>query len=89
MDGGRVLRSIFARKMSYVKATHSAASIGKFISILMVIFGIYDRDIWLLLLLFIFMAEHLTRIDTFKLGSSKQCLFKNIMTKNMNFVLIS
>ncbi len=50
MDGGRVLRSIFARKMSYVKATHSAASIGKFIAILMAIFGIYGGDIWLLLI---------------------------------------
>lgn len=50
MDGGRVLRSIFARKMSYAKATHSAASIGKFIAILMAIFGIYGKDIWLLLI---------------------------------------
>lgn len=46
MDGGRILRSFFARKMSYVKATHSAASIGKFIAILMAIFGIYVGDLW-------------------------------------------
>src|SRR5665647_315859 len=47
MDGGRVLRSFFARKMSYVKATHSAASVGKFVAILMAIFGIYVGDLWL------------------------------------------
>jgi Zn-dependent proteases len=50
MDGGRILRSFFARKMSYVKATHSAASIGKFVAILMAIYGIYVGDLWLLLI---------------------------------------
>jgi Zn-dependent proteases len=47
MDGGRILRSLFARKMSYVKATHSAASIGKFIAILIAIYGIHIGDLWL------------------------------------------
>jgi Zn-dependent protease len=46
MDGGRILRSFFARKMSYVKATHIAASIGKFVAILMAIYGIYIGDFW-------------------------------------------
>ena len=55
MDGGRVLRSILAWKMSYAKATHSAASIGKFVSILMALYGLYDGDLWLLLIaLYIF-----------------------------------
>ena len=40
-----MLRSIFARRMSYAKATHSAASIGKFIAILMAVLGVYSRDI--------------------------------------------
>jgi Zn-dependent protease len=47
MDGGRMLRSLFAMKMSYVKATHNAASIGKFVAILMAIYGIYIGDLWL------------------------------------------
>jgi Zn-dependent protease len=46
MDGGRILRSFFSIKMSYVKATHSAASIGKFVAILMAIFGIYVGNLW-------------------------------------------
>jgi Zn-dependent protease len=46
MDGGRIVRSFFAGKMSYVKATHSAASIGKVVAILMAIFGIYVGDLW-------------------------------------------
>ena len=45
MDGGRILRSFLARKMSYVKATHSAASIGKFIAILMP--GIKGADLFI------------------------------------------
>jgi len=52
MDGGRMLRSFFAWKMSYSKATHSAASIGKFVAILMAIYGIYVGDLWLLLIAF-------------------------------------
>jgi Zn-dependent protease len=52
MDGGRMLRSFFAWKMSYAKATHSAASIGKFIAIIMAIYGVYRGDLWLLLIAF-------------------------------------
>ena len=55
MDGGRMLRSFFAWKMSYAKATHSAASIGKFVAILMALYGLYSSDLWLLLIaLYIF-----------------------------------
>jgi Zn-dependent protease len=50
LDGGRILRSFFAWKMSYAKATHSAASIGKFVAILMALYGIYAGDLWLLLI---------------------------------------
>jgi Zn-dependent protease len=50
MDGGRILRSLFTMKMPYEKATHKAASIGKLVAILMVIYGIYIGDLWLLLI---------------------------------------
>jgi Zn-dependent protease len=50
MDGGRILRSLFAMKMSYVKATHSAAFIGKFIAVLMALYGLYVGDLWLFLI---------------------------------------
>lgn len=50
MDGGRILRSLFTMKMSYVKATHSAAFIGKFISVLMALYGLYVGDLWLFLI---------------------------------------
>jgi Zn-dependent protease len=37
-------------KMSYVEATHSAASIGKFVAILMALYGLYVGDLWLVLI---------------------------------------
>jgi Zn-dependent protease len=52
MDGGRILRSFFTMKMSYIRATHSAASIGKFVAILMALYGLYVGDLWLLLIAF-------------------------------------
>jgi Zn-dependent protease len=50
MDGGRILRSLFTMKMSYAKATHSAAFFGKFIAVLMALFGLYAGDLWLFLI---------------------------------------
>lgn len=47
LDGGRILRSFYARKMSYVKATHRAVVIGKFFAILIAIFGIYVENFWI------------------------------------------
>ncbi|MEM0214428.1 MAG: M50 family metallopeptidase [Archaeoglobaceae archaeon] len=57
MDGGRVLRSIIARKASYTKATKTAAGIGKAIAIAMGIIGFFGVNIWLMLIaLFIYLG---------------------------------
>ena len=87
MDGGRVLRSLYYRKMSYAKATHRAVSVGKFFAILMAIFGIYVGNLWFpLIALFIYVAaseeEQSTQADI-ALGD---ILVKDIMTKNVIFV---
>lgn len=87
MDGGRVLRSLYARKMSYVKATHRAVSVGKFFAILMAIFGIFVGNLWFpLIALFIYVGaseeEQSTQADV-ALGN---ILVKDIMTKNVVFV---
>ncbi len=84
MDGGRVLRSFYAMKMSYVKATHSAASVGKFFAILMAIFGIYVGDLWFpLIALFIYVGaseeERSTQTDV----ALDNILVKDIMTKDV------
>ncbi len=55
MDGGRVLRSALAGGMSYIKATHTAASIGKMFAIFMGIFGFLTVAIggfWFMLIAF-------------------------------------
>ncbi|MCZ7391922.1 MAG: CBS domain-containing protein [Candidatus Methanoperedens sp.] len=55
MDGGRVLRAWLAGRMSYIRATHAAANIGKMFAIFMGIFGFLNiafGGFWLLLIAF-------------------------------------
>lgn len=57
MDGGRVLRSVLARRTSYSKATKSAANVGKAIAVAIGIIGFFTVNIWLMLIsLFIYLG---------------------------------
>ncbi|WP_406660343.1 CBS domain-containing protein [Methanolobus sp. ZRKC3] len=51
MDGGRLLRAWYAKRMSYIKATHYAAYFGKMFAFIMGIFGLLANP-WLLLIAF-------------------------------------
>ncbi len=51
MDGGRLLRAWFAKRMSYVKATQYAASFGKMFALIMGIVGLF-WNLWLILIAF-------------------------------------
>lgn len=51
MDGGRLLRAWYAKRMSYVKATQYAAYIGKMFAFLMGIIGLFSNP-WLILIAF-------------------------------------
>lgn len=51
MDGGRLLRAWYAKRMSYVKATHYAAYIGKMFAFLMGVIGLFSNP-WLILIAF-------------------------------------
>jgi len=51
MDGGRILRSILAEKIGYVKATKTAAEIGKALAIFMGVIGLFYSP-WLILIAF-------------------------------------
>lgn len=51
MDGGRVLRALYATRMSYLRATQKAAYVGKMFAIVMGIFGLL-YNIWLLMIAF-------------------------------------
>lgn len=83
MDGGRVLRSFLARKMSYVKATKTAATIGKQFAILMAIFGIFFNIILILIAIFIYIGAD-QEYRTIMVSSMLEGLsVKDIMTTNV------
>jgi Zn-dependent protease len=84
MDGGRVLRSFFARRMSYVKATQSAAAVGKFFAILMAIFGILVSNLWFpLIALFIYVGASEEERSTRAEVTLENILVRDIMTRNV------
>ncbi|HET8687740.1 MAG TPA: CBS domain-containing protein, partial [Methanosarcina sp.] len=84
MDGGRVLRSFYARRMSYVKATQSAAAVGKFFAILMAIFGILVGNLWFpLIALFIYVGASEEERSTRAEVTLENILVRDIMTKDV------
>ena len=57
MDGGRVLRSLLATKLSYIRATEIATFIGMFMAGAMVLMGLLTRNpVLFLIALFVWMA---------------------------------
>ena len=56
MDGGRVLRSLFAERMSFLEATRRAARIGRYFAIGMALFGIFYNIFFIVIALFVYIA---------------------------------
>ena len=52
MDGGRLLRSWLAKRMSYIDATHKAVLVGKIFALMMGVFGLFYGDFWFILIAF-------------------------------------
>ncbi len=84
MDGGRILRAIFATRMSYAKATSRAAGIGKGFAVLMGIFGIFFNPFLIVIAVFIYFAASaeaqnvsvrfvLEKLDVEDIMSKKMC----------------
>ena len=86
MDGGRILRSILARSMGFVKATKVSAEIGKILAIMMAICGIFV-SLWLILIaLFIYIgASEEEKLVTFE-GLLGRFKVRDIMTPNPIYV---
>ena len=56
MDGGRVLRSLFAERMPFLEATRRAARIGRYFAIGMALFGIFFNFFFIVIALFVYIA---------------------------------
>ncbi|MCU0788333.1 MAG: CBS domain-containing protein, partial [Verrucomicrobia bacterium] len=56
MDGGRVLRSLLAMRMSAVRATHIAATVGKGFAVLFGFVGLLTNPMLLLIALFVWIG---------------------------------
>jgi CBS domain-containing protein len=62
MDGGRVLRALFSRKMDAVQATRRAVSIGQAFSILFMLVGLLVPNYWLIMVgVFLMLGGQLER----------------------------
>ena len=58
MDGGRVLRAVFAMRMNYARATQLAASVGQGIAFIFFIIGLWWNPMLLLIAVFIYFGAN-------------------------------
>ncbi len=92
-DGGRILRSLLARKTSYLKATKIATSIGKGFAFLLGVFGLLNGQIIMVLIaLFIYIGasqEYKFNVvrDAFSDFKVKDLMTENVITVNENLTV--
>ena len=84
MDGGRILRAFLAERMSFIKATKLAASIGKQFAIIMAVVGVFFNFLWILIAIFVYVgadAEYKSVIVSTLLGDE---MVKDVMTTDVH-----
>ncbi|WP_019176719.1 site-2 protease family protein [Methanomassiliicoccus luminyensis] len=52
MDGGRVLRSVLAKRVGFMRATRIAVNVGKVIAVVMALVGFLFLNLWLVIIAF-------------------------------------
>ncbi len=84
MDGGRILRAFLAERMSFIKATKQAATIGKQFAIVMAIVGVFFNFLLILIAIFVYVgadSEYKSVVVSTLLGDD---MVKDIMTTNVH-----
>ena len=92
MDGGRILRAWYARKISYVEATHTAANVGKMFAILMALLGLISSpwNPWLLMIaIFVYMGASGEDRTTTVTTTLEKVKVRDVMTSGVVSVLPS
>ena len=86
MDGGRVLRALLAFWMGYVKATEIAVKVGRLISILLIVLGLFENPVLLLIGIFLLLSGG-QELSVLKLRHSFAGLkLRNIAVQNVRYV---
>ncbi|MEA1984407.1 MAG: CBS domain-containing protein [Euryarchaeota archaeon] len=86
MDGGRILRAWYARKMSYVEATHTAANVGKMFALLMALLGLMSSpwNPWLLMIaIFVYMGASGEYRATMVTTTLEKVKIRDVMTSDV------
>jgi len=83
LDGGRIIRGVLTKRMGFIKATQTAASLGKTLAFFMGIFGLVALSPWLILIaLFIYMGANEEERMAVIEGSLSGSRVRDIMTPN-------
>ncbi|SES97851.1 Zn-dependent protease (includes SpoIVFB) [Methanococcoides vulcani] len=86
MDGGRILRAWFARKMPYIQATHAAAAVGKMFAFLLGMLGLLSNpwNPWLILIaIFVYMGASGEDRSTAVTVTLEKVPVSEVMTKDI------
>ncbi len=86
MDGGRLLRSFYARRMPYIEATMRAARIGRYFAIALGIFGLFYNLFFILIALFIYIGATEEEQATTVTESLQGMTVRNLMSSPVQVV---